>query len=260
MIFKAVFKNCLSFYGKEFNQFQVLMSLKWNIICINNYFPVFKGKKNENCTNLGRNNADRMNSVTKLKKNSLLFLMLVFLLPQNAFCRQVNPYQSKIPIKWFVDGAKQLTREDVSYDASYFRIRYPWGDVPSDKGSCTDFVIRAFRRVGVDLQQEVCKHMIFYTEGNIDPSIVHRRVKNLMAYFSKKALNLPVTLNSEDYIPGDIVVWKVDRRRYHIGIIVDIKSMRNPKRYLVAHHSIKKGPSIHDVLFEWKIAGHYRYF
>lgn len=180
---------------------------------------------------------------------------------------QPIPARSQLPLRWFIQETKELTKEKVSYDSSYYKINYPWGDVPSNKGACTDFVIRAFRRVGIDLQQAVCRHMAFYSDLYsrpdkpfvIDASIAHRRVKNLMVYFKHKAVDLPVSRKSKDYKPGDIVVWKIEKD-IHIGIVVDIKSRKNPGRYLVAHHSIAKGPKIHDVLFAWKIIGHYRYF
>lgn len=55
------------------------------------------------------------------------------------------------------DAAIALTKQKVTYDGSYFRINYPNGDVPADKGVCTDVVIRAYRTLGIDLQRKYMK-------------------------------------------------------------------------------------------------------
>ena len=58
-----------------------------------------------------------------------------------------------------VAAAVAQTRSRVTYDGSYRRIPYPGGDVPDTIGVCTDVVIRAYRRIGVDLQVEVHEDM-----------------------------------------------------------------------------------------------------
>jgi uncharacterized protein len=168
----------------------------------------------------------------------------------------------------FINGAKEQTKRKVSYDPSYCRIAYPGGDIPSNKGVCTDFVIRAFRNAGIDLQKEVYEHMQSnanlyslkrFDEEEPDPSIEHRRIINLIIYFKNKALELPVTKQSNDYRPGDIVIWKINQN-LHMGIVVDIPSKRCFNRFMIAHHSLKSGPKVQDLLFAWKMIGHYRYF
>ncbi len=52
-----------------------------------------------------------------------------------------------------------LTKDKVLYDPSCFSISYPNGDVPKDKGVCIDVVIRAYRKLGIDLQKEVHEDM-----------------------------------------------------------------------------------------------------
>ena len=51
------------------------------------------------------------------------------------------------------NAALSLTKDRVDYDPAYFSISYPGGDVPKDKGVCTDVVIRTFRKIGIDLQK-----------------------------------------------------------------------------------------------------------
>jgi uncharacterized protein YijF (DUF1287 family) len=43
----------------------------------------------------------------------------------------------------------------------------------------------------------------------------------------------------------------------HIGIVVDQKQPASG-RYMIVHN-IGQGPKMEDVLFSWKITGHYRY-
>ena len=48
----------------------------------------------------------------------------------------------------------------VTYDPAYARLAYPGGDVPRDRGVCTDVVIRAYRDAfGIDLQRLVHEDM-----------------------------------------------------------------------------------------------------
>ena len=78
------------------------------------------------------------------------------------------------------------------YDPVYVGLAYPGGDVPEDRGVCTDVVIRAMRKEkAMDLQQLVHEDMrsafdqypknwgLKKTDKNID----HRRVSNLRCYF-----------------------------------------------------------------------------
>lgn len=90
--------------------------------------------------------------------------------------------------------------------------------------------------------------------SNID----HRRVPNLMVFFERKGEILPITRRAEDYVPGDIVAWNLGGGVLHIGIVVDQKSPQSERSMIV--HNIGEGPKMEDVLFHWKMIGHYRYF
>jgi hypothetical protein len=167
-----------------------------------------------------------------------------------------------------VAAAIEQTHHVVRYDPAYVKIPYPGGDVPSDTGVCADVVIRAYRAIGVDLQKEVhedmkqnfslyprkWKWLAFRPDTNID----HRRVPNLMTFFSRKGKTLAITHRAEDYAAGDIVTWNLGGDIPHIGIVVDQKSGANGHYMMV--HNIGQGPKMEDVLFDWKITGHYRYF
>ena len=167
-----------------------------------------------------------------------------------------------------VAAAVERTHHTVRYDPAYVRIAYPNGDVPADTGVCTDEIIRSYRALGVDLQKEVHEDMehnfsayprkwswlLSHTDTNID----HRRVPNLMVFFARKGESLKISSDAGDYAPGDLVTWDLGGNIPHIGIVVDQKS-HQIGRYLIVHN-IGQGPKMEDVLFNWKITGHYRYF
>lgn len=156
----------------------------------------------------------------------------------------------------------------VTYNGSYVKIAYPWGDVPSNIGVCTDVVIRSYRKLGIDLQQQVHKDMsaAFNAYPNPrkwglskpDTNIDHRRVYNLRAFFARRGAGLPITRNPADYRPGDLVTWMVGPDLPHIGVVVDKPSRIDPNRKMIVHN-IANGPQMEDILFRFPITGHYRY-
>ncbi len=156
----------------------------------------------------------------------------------------------------------------VRYDGSYVKIAYPWGDVPPNIGVCTDVVIRSYRKLGIDLQQQVHNDIsaAFSAYPNIkkwglskpDPNIDHRRVYNLRVFFTRRGAALPVTHNPRDYRPGDLVTWMVGKDLPHIGVVVNRRSKADPNRYMIVHN-IAYGPQLDDILFRFPITGHYRY-
>ncbi|MFZ0979091.1 MAG: DUF1287 domain-containing protein [Candidatus Acidiferrales bacterium] len=171
-------------------------------------------------------------------------------------------------IQKLVAAAIERTHHHVRYDPAYVRIPYPGGDVPADTGVCTDVIIRSYRAAGVDLQKEVHEDMVQnfsayprkwnWLLAHPDPNIDHRRVPNLAVFFSRKGETLPTTASAADYLPGDLVTWDLGGGVPHIGIVVDRRSAYSG-RYMIVHN-IGAGPQLEDVLFNWKITGHYRYF
>jgi hypothetical protein len=172
--------------------------------------------------------------------------------------------QSKFQLQ-LADSAYTLTKQSVQYDPSYFTISYPNGDVPSGKGVCTDVVIRAYRKLGIDLQQLVHEdmrtnfHLYPKTWGHSKPdkNIDHRRVPNLMTYFSRFGKVKPLSKVASDYLPGDIVCWNLGGSITHIGLVSN-KKTTDGLRYLIIHN-IGAGQVIEDCLFSYKIIGHYSY-
>jgi len=170
-------------------------------------------------------------------------------------------------IRKMLASAVEQTNLTKNYDPAYVVIPYPNGDVPIEKGVCTDVVIRAFRKAGVDLQKEVHEDMqpnfaVYPQKWNLkspDTNIDHRRVPNLQTFFTRQGKSLPTTKNSEDYKPGDVIAWDLDGKGMtHIGIVSNAYN-ETSKRYLIIHN-IGGGAQSEDVIFNWKIIGHYRYF
>jgi uncharacterized protein YijF (DUF1287 family) len=163
------------------------------------------------------------------------------------------------------DSTLELTKQMVKYDPGYFILDYPNGDVPRDKGVCTDVIIRAYRKFGIDLQKEVHEDMIsnfdkypkIWGLTHPDKNIDHRRVPNLMVFFTRHGQAKPITYKIEDYKPGDIVCWDLGGGITHIGLVVNKKSL-DAKRYLIVHN-IGGGQVLADCLFKYKIIGHYIY-
>lgn len=143
-----------------------------------------------------------------------LILQFTFL---SAHLTPVESYSRQEFLQRLIAAAIERTRHYVRYDPAYVRLAYPGGDVPADTGVCTDEIIRSYRAVGVDLQKEVHEDMLqnfgayprkwHWLSAAPDSNIDHRRVPNLMVFFSRKGEALPITSRSEDYSPGDLVTW-----------------------------------------------------
>ncbi len=188
-------------------------------------------------------------------------ILITFFLSFNLCFSQITDSAQELS-----NCALELTNQEVVYDSSYFSIDYPNGDVPIGKGVCTDVVIRAYRKIGVDLQQMVHEDMLknfnvypkLWGLKSTDKNIDHRRVPNLMTYFEREGAGKPITNNGNDYLPGDIVCWNLGGAITHIGIVVNKKSIDNKRNLIV--HNIGGGQVLEDCLFKYKIIGHYRYY
>jgi len=164
-----------------------------------------------------------------------------------------------------VAAAKKQIGVTLLYDASYQRLAYPGGDVPAERGVCTDVVIRALRETGIDLQELVHRDMKAawraypHSQWGLkrpDPNIDHRRVPNLAVFFTRHGQSLPVSKIASDYAPGDIVTWTVPPGLPHIGLVADV---RTPSGIPLVIHNIGAGTRMEDRLFAYPITGHYRY-
>ena len=163
-------------------------------------------------------------------------------------------------------AARSQVGVTMHYDPAYRSLKYPGGDVPADRGVCTDVVVRALRTArAVDLQRQVHEdmkaswdaypHPWRWRLSKPDPNIDHRRVPNLMTYFKRTGYAAPLTRAAADYLPGDIVAWDLGRGVLHIGIISDIVTVGGTP-FVV--HNIGSGAREEDILFRYTVIGHYR--
>ena len=156
------------------------------------------------------------------------------------------------------------------YDPAYVRMIYPGGDVPADRGVCTDVVVRAYRRAGLDLQKAVHEDMAanFRAYPNQrrwglsrpDANIDHRRVPNLRIFFERQGRALPVSTRTSEYLAGDVVSWRLPNGLDHVGIVSGRRLGRGPLSRPLVVHNIGAGAREEDVLFAWPQTGHYRWF
>lgn len=185
-----------------------------------------------------------------------LFLLLLLSFQVSA------QHQAKLSLS---DAAISLTKDKVTYDPTYFTLKYPMGDVPADKGVCTDVVVRAYRKIGIDLQvlvhEDMVKNFSKYPKKwglkKTDKNIDHRRVYNLMVFFGRFGKTKTMSTNGKDYAPGDIVCWLLGGKLSHIGIVSNVKS-KDGQRYQIVHN-IGGGQVLEDCLFDYEIIGHYSY-
>ena len=152
----------------------------------------------------------------------------------------------------------------TQYDPSYMSIGYPGGDVPLKTGVCSDVVVRAYRHAGIDLQrlvhEDMTRNFAAYPQRweltKPDANIDHRRVPNLAAFFTRHGGSLPVTQAAADYLPGDVVTWSIDGSP-HTGVVSNERKKGDDHFFIVNNRG--SGTEVEDVLFAWKITGHYRW-
>ena len=185
---------------------------------------------------------------------------------QSALAEAMQVRADATPLEKINAGAIEQTTQTTGYDASYVKLEYPNGDAPIETGVCADVVVRAFRKAEIDLQKELHEDMkknftIYPRKWGLrgpDANIDHRRVPNLMTWFDRQGKARPITKDAKDYLPGDVIAWDMTPGLPHIGMVSKIK-VEGAERYAVVHN-IGAGARIEDVLFAWKITGHYRYF
>ena len=188
-------------------------------------------------------------------------LLSILLASAGAAVAQSDDFGSQLSA-----AAVERTKQRVIYDPAYRRIDYPDGDVPADRGVCSDVVVRSLRTLGFDLQELVHLDMKaafdaypnHWGMSRTDTNIDHRRVPNLEAYFSRKGFRQTTGRQPDNFKPGDIVAWNLKGDSGwlpHIGVVTD--QIARSGRPMVAHN-IGAGPKLEDVLFNWKITGHYR--
>jgi uncharacterized protein len=215
--------------------------------------------------------------LVQIGKISLIFSCLFGLLGCDGGERKISQIASNDPpkpesividnsqIKQILANAIEQTKITRSYDPAYVRLKYPGGDVPMETGVCTDVVIRGWRSIGIDFQKEIHEDMSrnfaaypkMWGLTKPDRNIDHRRVPNIMKWLERQGKSIQIDRNSNSYLPGDIVTWDLKGGQQHIGIVTNIRA--TPDRFAIVHN-IADGAKVEDILFNWQIIGHYRYF
>ncbi|MEL7148949.1 MAG: DUF1287 domain-containing protein, partial [Bacteroidota bacterium] len=92
---------------------------------------------------------------------------------------------------------------------------------------------------------------------NTDTNIDHRRVPNLQTFFRRMGAEKKISMESKEYLPGDIVAWNLGGATTHIGVVSNRKVPGTDRYYIV--HNIGFGQELSDCLYSYKIIGHYAY-
>lgn len=160
--------------------------------------------------------------------------------------------------------ARRQVGQTLTYDAAYTVLGFPNGDVPREKGVCTDVVIRAYRDAfALDLQALVNADMraafgAYPQKWGLrgpDRNIDHRRVPNLRIWLARHDAWLPVPRDGSGWQPGDIFTSLIGGTNTHIGIVSDRTGPRGP----LIIHNIGSGAREEDALLDWPITGRYRW-
>jgi uncharacterized protein YijF (DUF1287 family) len=194
---------------------------------------------------------------------AMRLLLLLFLLVALTAAQAELPE----PVRKLLVAARAQIGVTTTYDPAYVVLTYPDGDVSEDRGVCTDVVIRAFRKLGLDLQklvhEDMARHFEKYPKRwglkKPDKNIDHRRVPNLMKFFERQGKSRAISKKPEDYQPGDLVTCIVPPNLPHIMIVTDVPSPSDPARMQIIHN-IGAGAQLEDRLFDFEITGVFRYW
>jgi uncharacterized protein len=196
--------------------------------------------------------------IAYLGKNTIVASIVLL-----ALAAPTQAEEAPTKVQQIVHSAHDQVGVTIHYDPSYQTIPFPNGDVPLERGVCTDVIVRAYRSVGIDLQLLVNQDMKqafpayprLWGLSRPDPNIDHRRVQNLATFFTRQKAQLPISTEARDYAAGDIVTWRLPGGQPHIGLVSD--QQRDGRPLIV--HNIGSGAKLEDILFVYQITGHYRF-
>ncbi len=170
------------------------------------------------------------------------------------------------PAKELVTAARSQIGVTLHYNPAYEKLAYPGGDIPMERGVCTDVIVRAYRKLGLDLQELVHKdmkkawdkypHAQKWQLKKPDPNIDHRRVPNLATFLARQGATVAPSSDASTYLPGDVVTWRLPGNLTHIGIVGDKRTGAGVPLII---HNIGGGAQEEDMLFKYEVTGHYRW-
>lgn len=164
-----------------------------------------------------------------------------------------------------IKAARRQVGVTLAYDPAYSRLTYPGGDVPREKGVCTDVVIRAYRDAfGLDLQQAVHQDMAGAFAAyprrwglkRPDRNIDHRRVPNLERFWDRRGARLGLVRAGSDWQPGDLFTALVGGTLPHVGIVSDRLASNGIPLVI---HNIGAGTREEYALFDHRLTGRFRW-
>jgi hypothetical protein len=186
-----------------------------------------------------------------------------------ALALAASPALADIPAEAekLITAAESQIGRTLYYDPAYVKLAYPGGDVPIERGVCTDVVIRAYRDgLGLDLQRLVHEDMrgsfAAYPKNwglkSPDRNIDHRRVPNLQTFFRRRGTELTLPGDAKEFAPGDLVTMMLPGNLPHIGIVSDSRTDDDTRPLFI--HNIGGGARREDILANFRLTGRYRYF
>lgn len=176
-------------------------------------------------------------------------------------CAATDPVPASERAQTLIAAVRDQMREFVFYDGSYAKIAYPGGDVPSGRGACTDVLIRAYRALGLDLQQLVHEDMLanfadYPQRWGLkapDANIDHRRVPNLARFLERHGQTLPLSQDATGYLPGDIITVTPQ----HIALVSDRRVRGHTNQLVILQNN---GFGVREDLQDLPpLTGHFRY-
>ena len=161
-----------------------------------------------------------------------------------------------------VAAARIQVGRTLHYDPAYVRRAYPGGDVPIERGVCSDVVIRAYRTAfDLDLQERVHRDMAANfaayprTWGlrGPDRNIDHRRVPNLETFMLRKGARLPLL---SPWRAGDLITQRLMPGNLpHIAIATGQKTAQGEE---IIIENIGGGTKVATPHPSAQLHGHYR--
>jgi uncharacterized protein YijF (DUF1287 family) len=206
------------------------------------------------------------NAVSSLVKALIRVIGVALVALVSTEATAERPAALPLPAERLIAAARGQVGVTTIYDPTFVKLAYPSGDLPPERGVCTDVIVRAYRDAfGIDLQRLVHEDMIanFKSYPAVwglkapDASIDHRRVLNLRIFFRRKGRELPISHSPDDYTPGDLVTQELPGGLPHIVVVSDARSQDGARPLVI--HNIGQGTRIEDTLFVYRITGHYRY-
>jgi hypothetical protein len=183
----------------------------------------------------------------------------------------VSPTVADTPQVAAEEGAAALIRAAEAqvgvttvYDGAYVALAFPGGDVPPERGVCTDVLVRALRVAhGIDLQVAVNADMrVAFADyppnwglSGPDRNIDHRRVPNLARLLQRIGAEVALPQDPAAFRPGDVVTSMLPGNLPHVMIVTDRTGHSGA---LMVVHNIGAGTRIEDRLFDHPLTGHFR--